>query len=63
MDGLVIKIRQGYFASGVQSAWLVLPAIRTVSVYVPNQPVMTFNAGLMRDPATGVELTLDALFR
>ncbi len=62
MDGLVLKIRQGYFSSGVQSAWLVLPTIRTISVYLPNQPVTTFNAGVLRDPATGVELALDALF-
>lgn len=62
MDGLVLKIRQGYFSSGVQSAWLVLPTIRTISVYLPNQPVTTFNGGILRDPATGVELALDALF-
>ncbi|RZK32178.1 MAG: Uma2 family endonuclease, partial [Hymenobacter sp.] len=34
-DYLVGKIRQLYFPSGVQSAWLVVPAGRTVFLFLP----------------------------
>ena len=63
MDGLVIKIREGYFRSGVQSAWLVLPTTRTINLYLPGQPVQVLTAGTLRDPASGVEVEIDWLFR
>ncbi len=63
MDGLVTKIREGYFSSGVQSAWLVLPTTRTINLYLPNQPVQVLTSGILRDPASGVEIEIDWLFR
>ena len=63
LDSLIVKIREGYLPSGVQSAWLVLPGIRTINLYLPNQPVVTFNSGTLRDPATGIELLLETVFR
>ena len=63
LDGLIEKIRAGYLASGVQSAWLVLPAIRSVSLYLPNKPAQLISTGTLHDPATGVELELEAIFR
>ena len=63
LDGLIEKIREGYFPSGVQSAWLVLPAIRTINLYLPNEPVQVFTAGILHDPATGVEIQLEQVFR
>ena len=62
-DSLVAKIRQQYFPSGVQSAWLVLPAGRTVYVLLPGQPMQAVAGGPLRDPATGLEVNLDELFR
>lgn len=63
MDGLVTKIRLGYFPSGVQSAWLVLPTTRTINLYLPNQPVQVLTTGVLRDPASGVEVEIERLFR
>ena len=63
LDGLIEKIRSGYLASGVQSAWLVLPAVRSISLYLPNQAAQLISTGTLHDPATGVELELDAIFR
>ena len=63
LDGLITKIRDDYFSSGVQSAWLVLPAIRTINLYLPNQPVQVISAGVLSDPTTGVELDLSSVFR
>jgi hypothetical protein len=53
----------GYLASGVQSAWLVLPAIRSIILYLRGLPVQLVSEGALRDPATGVELELSAVFR
>ena len=63
MDGLVAKIRLGYFSSGVLSAWLVLPTTRTINLYLPNQPVQVLSSGILRDPASGVEIEIEKLFR
>ncbi|MDO7876173.1 Uma2 family endonuclease [Hymenobacter sp. ASUV-10] len=63
IDGLIAKIRDDYFSSGVQSAWLVLPAVRIINLYLPNQPVQVVSSGILHDPATGVELDLTAIFR
>ena len=63
LDGLIAKIRQQYLPSGVQSAWLVLPAARTILLYAPGQPAVVVTSGTLRDPITGVEVVLETLFR
>ena len=62
-DSLVAKIRQYYFPSGVQSAWLVLPTVRSIILFVPGQPTVTVSGGVLRDPVTQVELAMDSIFR
>ena len=62
-DSLVAKIRQLYFPSGVQSAWLVLPTVRSIFLFLPGQPALTVSGGMLRDPVTGIELVMDAIFR
>ena len=62
LDGLIEKIRKGYLASGVQSAWLVLPAGRSISLYLPNQPAKLISSGTLHDSASGVELELATIF-
>lgn len=52
------KIRKIYFASGVQSAWVVMPSVKTIQLFVPSQPVKYFNEMLFRDPITDIELAL-----
>ena len=62
-DFLVAKIRQQYFSSGVQSAWLVLPAGRTICLLLPGQPMKVIASGTLHDPAAKVDISLDNLFR
>jgi Uma2 family endonuclease len=62
-DELTGKIRKIYFPGGVQSAWLVVPTIKAVHVFVPNQPVKIYTEGSVIDPATGISLQLSDIFR
>lgn len=62
-DALVTKIRQFYFASGVQSAWLVVPAVRSIFLFLPDQPATVISSGTLRDPASKIELEMAAIFR
>lgn len=63
IDGLIAKIRQFYFPSGVQSAWLVVAAARSIFLYLPGQPAVVISAGTLHDPASQVELEIDSIFR
>ncbi len=63
VDGLIAKIRTLYFPSGVQSAWLVLPALRSIFLYLPGQPAVIVATGTLQDPASKVEISLNSLFR
>lgn len=62
-DFLVTKIRQFYFPSGVQSAWLVLPAGRAVCLLLPGQPLSIVAVGTLHDPVAQVDISLTSLFR
>jgi Uma2 family endonuclease len=63
LDSLIIKIRDGYFPSGTQSAWLVLPAVKTVYLFLPQQAPRIVSSGTLHDPASDVTVELEALFR
>jgi Uma2 family endonuclease len=62
-DVLTRKIRKVYFPAGVLSAWIVMPSVRAIQLFLPDAPVSYTNAGLFRDPATGIELDLTQIFR
>ena len=62
-DSLVAKIRQQYFPSGVQSAWLVVPSVRNIYLFLPNQAAEVVATGVLYDPVAKVEITLSSLFR
>jgi Uma2 family endonuclease len=62
-DAVASKIRKLYFPAGVESAWLVVPSIKTIHLFLPGQPVTTVSTGILHDPATGVKLELAAVFR
>lgn len=62
-DALTGKIRKVYFPSGVKSAWIVMPSVKTVQLFIPDHPVQYFTDGIFVDPATGVELDLKQMFR
>ena len=63
LSGLVTKIREYYFPAGVASCWLILPELQSANLYLPGQPVVKFTNGLLHDPASGVQINIDALFR
>ena len=63
LDGLVAKIREDYFSSGVRSAWLIAPAVQSIHLFLPGQPVVTFSTGMLRDPASGIELEVAKIFK
>ena len=60
---LVKKIRSIYFPSGVQSAWIVMPSVKTIQLFVPNAPVSYFNDVIFHDPTTDIRLDLTQVFR
>lgn len=62
-EALASKIRKVYFPSGVQSAWIVMPSVKTIQLFVPNHPVKYFNDILFDDPTTGIQLDLAQIFR
>lgn len=57
------KILNNYFPAGVKSAWLVIPATRTVSIYTPDEKFVSFADGTLTDPATGIHLEIDEIFQ
>lgn len=62
-DALVEKIQDQYLLSGVKSAWLVLPTVRNIYLFLPDQPPQVFTSGILRDPAAQVEVALADIFR
>lgn len=62
-NAVASKIRKLYFPAGVQSAWLVVPFVKTIHLFLPNQPAITYSGGTLQDPATGIELPLETVFR
>ena len=62
MEELKNKFYQIYFPAGVKSAWLVVPTLRSVHIFTPDRKFVTFNAGKLHDPVTGISLELDEFF-
>jgi Uma2 family endonuclease len=48
--------------AGVQTVWLLIPSLRAITVYTANQPEYTVTAGLVRDAATGIEVSIDEIY-
>jgi Uncharacterized protein conserved in cyanobacteria len=47
---------------GVESCWIVQPPIRTITVFTPDMESTTYSSGTVADPATEIEVDLDAVF-
>ena len=62
-DAVASKIRKCYLPARVQSAWLVVPFVKTIHLFLPDGSITTFSSGTLRDPACGVELEVSAIFR
>ena len=61
-DSLTAKIRKVYFPAGVQSAWLVVPSVKAIHLFLPGQPVTIITSGQLNDPAAQVSLSVDSIF-
>ncbi|MES3629526.1 MAG: Uma2 family endonuclease [Longimonas sp.] len=48
--------------AGVESCWLVQPAMQTITVYTNDAKPRTLDRGTLTDPATDIEVSVDALF-
>ncbi|MEM9886318.1 MAG: Uma2 family endonuclease [Bacteroidota bacterium] len=62
IDELISKAWNLYFPMGVKSAWIVIPALKAVQVLLPDERKILFTTGIVKDPATEVEIELDAIF-
>lgn len=50
-----------YLAHGVQSAWVVTPPLREVTIFLPDGSQQSHHGGTVRDPATGTIVDLEAV--
>ena len=62
-DAVASKIIKMYFPAGVQSAWLVVPFVKTIYLFLADGSIITFAAGTLYDPASNVEIALETIFR
>lgn len=63
LGDVLTKIRNNYFPSGVLSTWVVLPALKTITLMLPNGEIQNFNEGILKDKATGFEVNLTDIFQ
>lgn len=61
LDEMVKKVNF-YLAHGVQSAWVVLPPLRQITVFLADGSQRTYLEGVVHDPATGITADLGAVF-
>ena len=52
-----------YFPSGVKSVWIVIPLFKQIHVILPNGTIIPFTSGILKDSATGIEISLDEIFK
>jgi len=51
-----------YFPFGVKSAWIIIPVIKAVQVLTHDDQELFFNSGNVKDPVTGVEISVEKIF-
>ncbi len=51
-----------YLEAGVKSVWILVPPLRTITIYHAQQPPKTFSEGKAVDSATGLEVEVGAVF-
>ncbi|MEM6317960.1 MAG: Uma2 family endonuclease [Bacteroidota bacterium] len=62
IDELLIKVHQLYFPMGVQSAWIVIPALKSIQIVLPNKENLVFTKGKLKDPVTNLEVEVERVF-
>lgn len=51
-----------YLEAGVQSVWVVAPPLTSITIYTPDGRKKGFMEGIVTDPATGIEVDMEAVF-
>ena len=62
IEELQKKAWELYFPMGVKSAWIVVPALKGIQILLPDNKELYFNAGKLKDPATGIEIDIETVF-
>lgn len=57
------KVNDVYFPAGVQSVWIVLPLLQTITIRTLNGQKLTFTEGIIKDPITLFEIPFNKIFR
>ena len=63
MTDITDKINNVYFPAGVQSVWIVVPLLQTVTIRTPDGKKVTFSEGIIKDPVTNIEMPFEQIFR
>lgn len=61
VEQILEKFRD-YFSAGVQSCWLVIPALQSIYVILPDNKIKVFHEDTLTDPVTGVSVDLNGIF-
>lgn len=61
LDDLVKKA-DAYFAAGAKSCWIVQPSLETIVVLSRDRKPEHHSSGVVVDPATGIEVSVDEIF-
>jgi Uma2 family endonuclease len=59
---LLDRVYARHFPAGVQSVWLVTPALQVVTIFRPDRSKTNFTTGPILDPATGIQIVLEEIF-
>jgi len=62
-DAVATKISRLYFPAGVKSAWLVVPFVKTIHLFLADGSISTVTGSILHDPACNVSLEMSAVFR
>ncbi len=60
---IIQKVKEYYFPAGVKSAWVIIPELLAIVLYLPNkEDYEWFKSGKMTDPTTGITLDVKEVF-
>ena len=62
LNDLTSKARRLYFPKGVKSVWIVVPEFKAIHVMLPGDVNHYFDSGMLKDPATDIEISIDKIF-
>jgi Uma2 family endonuclease len=51
-----------YFPAGIGSAWIVIPELKVIQLLLPDGEPQIFHKNTLKDPSTGIEISLLEVF-